>query len=105
MKDYKRYIIAVGLLTVSFLYIFTSNETGVARIFVNLLTFAGSPSPSAFRVLMTPNAATSKRSDIWRTRDFHRAHSERHPDLQLQCDLTAVHRLMPPHQPSGREQY
>ena len=41
MKDYKRYIIAVGLLTVSFLYIFTSNETGVARIFVNLLTFAG----------------------------------------------------------------
>src|SRR6056300_1568217 len=63
------------------------------------------PSPSAFRVLMTPNAATSKRSDIWRTRDFHRAHSERHPDLQLQCDLTAVRRLMPPHQPSGREQY
>ena len=41
MKDYKRYIIALGLLTVSFLYIFISNETGVARIFVNLLTFAG----------------------------------------------------------------
>ena len=41
MKEYKRYIIAVSLLTVSFLYIFTSNETGVARIFVNLLTFAG----------------------------------------------------------------
>ena len=41
MKDYKKYIIALGLLTVSFSYIFISTDTGVARIFVNLLTFAG----------------------------------------------------------------
>ena len=41
MRDYKKYLIAFGLLVISFGYILMSNETGVARIFVNLLTFAG----------------------------------------------------------------
>ena len=41
MKDFKKYIIAFGLLVISFGYIFISNDTGVARIFVNLLTFGG----------------------------------------------------------------
>lgn len=37
----KKYIIAFLLLVVSFLYIFLSNENGGARVFVNLITFAG----------------------------------------------------------------
>mgnify|MGYP005718670007 FL=1 len=37
----KKYIIAFLLLVISFLYIFLSNETGGARVFVNLMTFAG----------------------------------------------------------------
>ena len=37
----KKYIIAFFLLVISFLYIFLSNETGGARVFVNLMTFAG----------------------------------------------------------------
>ena len=41
MKDSRKYLVAFGLLVISFGYIFISNETGVARIFVNLLTFAG----------------------------------------------------------------
>jgi len=41
LKKYKKYVVAAALLIISFGYIFISNETGVARIFVNLLTFAG----------------------------------------------------------------
>jgi neutral amino acid transport system permease protein len=37
----KKYIIAFFLLAISFMYIFLSNETGGARVFVNLMTFAG----------------------------------------------------------------
>jgi len=41
LKKYKKYVVAAALLIISFGYIFISNETGFARIFVNLLTFAG----------------------------------------------------------------
>ena len=37
----KKYIVAFLLLVISFIYIFLSNETGGARVFVNLITFAG----------------------------------------------------------------